>query len=1230
MRSYFRAAVVALLLLLPLHAFAQGQRGALTGSVSDPTGALVPEATITITNTDTGVVSTTRSSTAGYYRLPVSPGIYKLEAQKDGFKTAVADHIQVPVAQVVTIDFALQMGSVAEAVVVTAEAPLLTPSTSEVSNSISTVEFQTLPLPVDDGARQLMGFIYSSLPGAVGNSWAGSINGGQMFTTDILIEGLPMARYDLQGSIAELQPSADTVSEFKVQMSGYSAEYGNTGGGVANFAMKSGTNEIHGTVYEYVTNPIFNARGWGVNIQPEGSPTKMKSPIRENNYGFGIGGPIRKNKTFFYATYEGDNLRAARPSRYRTVPTLDMREGDFSALLGNEIGRDALDRPIYQDAIYNPLTTREVTAGDVDSVTGLPVVSDGLIRDAFGFDPVTGLPGPDANIIPSQYWSEASAKMLPEFANPINTKLTNNILAYTGHPVLDWTKLSGKIDHVVNDKHRMSGFFTYSHRKRLMGQGGRYFLPLPGYPLNATKIQEIPGRIFRFSEDWTINDHTLNHFAFGYNRFGNDNGQPAGDPGPWLPSVIGIEGVLDTGFPQINFSSKGQLYRAGTWGFQGFNANESFVGQDTLSYVRGKHSWKFGAEYIRYRMNDRYLGSGAGRFTFDERETGLPGGFSKRTGFPFASFILGAVDGGSRSVTTTTPGWRQALLTFYAQDDWKVTPKLTLNLGVRWDIPTPRTEAYDRISSFDPLMPNPGADGILGALAFVGDCQGCTGRNSFQDHYYREFAPRIGFAYSATQKLVIRGGYGISYSPPIMNGWIGASPGFDSSVPFGSRSLYPTQFGDRADPVLYWGPLSGASIPAGAMVGVPPFTGTLPDRSADGFNGQGVDFFPSTLAQPSVQNWNFGFQYLLPAEVMVEANYVGSKGTHLIAQALGGYFNMADNKFMALGDYVDWDMSEALADPDASAALGAVGVTALPFPSFSGVVGQGVRPYPQYESINNHFYNTGNSSYHSLQLTVRKRAGQGLNFIAAYTFSKTLTNADDVFGYYGGGPAGYWGAYATQFAHNPSLERSIASFDYPHYLKLSWIYELPFGQGKKWLNTTGAVDKILGGWKITGIHQYTSGDPLQIYNDWLWSSLGGGIVRGDVIDGVDQRVPWQGSVDPNDGTPYLNPDAFAVTPVSDSWAYALRPGTAPRLLPQTRGPGHQSEDLGLMKDTKIGERFNLNFRADFFNAFNRTGRGNPNTDVALTEDFCGCTDFGRIFGVAHGGRNIQLGLRLDF
>jgi hypothetical protein len=1255
MHKLSKAFWVAFLLLLPSLAFAQGERGALTGVVMDPTGALVPEATITITAVKTGVVTTVASSSAGYYRVSVPPGTYRLEAKKEGFKTAVAENIVVPVAQVVNIDFTLQVGAVSESVTVTSEAPLLTTATSELGNALSPQEFATLPIALDDGGRQLMTFIYASLPGTVGDTWAGSINGAQLFTTDILIEGLPVARYDLGGSITEATPSADSASEFKVQMSSYSAEYGATAGGIANFGMKSGTNELHGSVYEYNSNPILNATNWNVNklhpLTGDGSPNpaKIKSPVRENNFGFTVGGPIKKNRTFFFFNYEGDRRMAASPRNYTTIPTAKMLQGDFSEWLGNQTGTDALGRPIYWYEIYNPMTSRLVTAGQPDPLhPTLTATSTGLVRDAFGFDPLTGLPGPNANVIPSSYFSTASAKFLPEFPTPINSQVANNFVGYGGNPTLDINKWSLKLDHVINDKHRMSGFWTFSARKRLMADSGKYWLPLPGRPLDPTKIQQIPFRLLRVAEDWMINDHTLNHFAVGYNRFGNNNGQPSADPSNWLPSALGITGLPDLDVPRMNMKSGSAppsghpgykkanlLSYFGTWGFHGFNANESYLYSDTLSHVRGKHSFKFGAEYRRYRMNTRDDGSYS--FDFSYLETGLPGGQQKKTGLPFASFLLGAADNGSRAVITTTPGYRAGLFSLYAQDDWKVTRKLTVNYGLRWELPALRMETHDRLSGLDPTMPNPDADNFPGALVFLGNCTGCIGGSSFQNRYYRQFGPRLGLAYQAAQKLVLRAGYGISYAPPIANGWPGASAGFNSSVPFGSRSLYPRPLNNASQmPAIFWTGLAGQSLPFWYIdtgrIGVPPYSGPpLPDRSPGGMNYQGIEFHPPSSAQPYVQNWNIGFQYMLPADILFEADYVGAKGTRLGAGGFAGRSNDVPTKYMALsalsndvtGDpYLSMDIDSALGDPDIAAVLAQFGITGKPFPSFSGTVADSLRPYPQFTGITNTFPNFGNSTYHSLQTTVRRRVRQGLNFIAAYTWSKTLTNADSAL------YTNY--IYYWQDSYNQRGEKSLAQFDYRHNLKLTWIYDLPFGKGQKWLSGGGVVDKFLGGWRITAIHNYRSGNVLQVYNGSADSGVGYWGVRADTIEGVPQTVPYHCDafpgcgVDSENGTQYLNPAAFASPPLDPNTdTYATRWGTSSRFLPYTRGPAFQSEDLGILKDTRITERFILKFRADFFNVFNRTGLSDPDTDVSSGS-------FGSIFGVSHGPRNIMLSLRLDF
>ncbi len=1203
MRGITRVLVYGLsLFLFSGSIFAQGDLGALTGSVVDPSGAVVPDAPITITNVATGVNWTVKSSSAGYYRLAVPPGEYRLEAQKQGFKTAVADNIVVPVAQVVTVDFTLQVGSSTQTVTVTTEAPLLTPSTAEVGATITPQEFETLPILVDDGGRQLQHFIFSSLPGAVGDEFSGSINGGQLFSSEILIDGISIARYDLNGgSLVEFSPSTDAIGEFKVQQANYSAEYGETGGGIANFVMKSGTNNFHGTVYDYLKNPVLNARGLIANAL--GTPKKNE---KENNFGGTFGGPIKKDRTFFFATYEGDRFRNFNFSGLTTLPTSAMKQGDFSAWLGSQIGTDALGRPVFENEIYDPTTTRKVTAGQLDPLTGRVATANATIRDPFMFQG-------QLNVVPPSEFSKASSVLLPLFPDPVFNKKLRNEPRFSGCcPVLRQDKWSVKIDHVVNEKQKIAGSFSWNRRDRF-NRNGRTFPPFPGQPLNPYKEQIVGGPQLRLSHNWTINDHTINELALGYNRFNNVNNVT--NDKKFTP-LLGIPGIPNTCFPPFHFSGHvGRLPSTLGVGCTNIDPSESYIYQDTFSYLRGKHSLKFGGEFRRYRYNTFEPGPLSGEFNFKDRETSLPD-FTSKTGHPFASFILGAVNSGGRSVYTTEPGYRAGFLAFFAQDDWKATPKLTFNIGVRWEIPLPKKEAFNRQSGFDPTLPNPGADNIPGALAFLGSCSTCIHRSSFQDAYFKEVAPRFGVAYQVSSKMVLRGGYGISYGPPILNNFGSQNIfGFNSNVPL-IAGTSPTGF--FADPVTYWSPLVSASLPAKAQTGVPPFTGVLPNRDPASANGQGLDFLPrKSLAQPYVQNWSAGFQYQFPRSVLFEANYVGSKGTRLLDSYFAPFFNQAPSKYLALGDILADDLATDLADPVNGPILASFGITKLPYSdfevsNFNPIVAQAITPFPQYAGLLNNYPTFGRSTYHSLQIMARKSSPHGLTFIAAYTLSKTLTDADTALYY----PS----ASVVQDFYNRKLEKSIASFDFPQVLKLTWIYELPFGQGKKWLSSGGWLDRMVSGWQLTAIQNYSSGDPLELFSEF-GTGLSTPGLRPDIVPGVAQTVPLKG-LDVVNGTPYLNPLAFVDPPLSSVNSFALRVGTAPRFL-HVRGPAGQSEDFGIVKNTRISERTGLQFRADMFNVFNRTGRGDPDTDVD------GGT-FGLIFGPSHGPRLIQLGLRLTF
>lgn len=1180
--------------------FGQGNLGAITGTVVDSSGAVVPDLPLTITNVETGVKWTATTSSAGYYRVAVPPGTYRLEAQKQGFKTQVADKILVPVAQVVTVDLTLQVGNQSEKVEVTSQTPLLTPSTAEVSSAVSPQEYETLPVEVDDGGRQLQSFIFRSLPGAVGDTFAGSINGGQLFSHEILIDGVTIGRYDLSGgSLVEFSPGTDAIAEFKVQMSNYSAEYGETGGGIANFSYKSGTNNYHGTLFEYNKNPVFNAAGILV-------PPTPKDNHKENNFGGTLGGPIRKDHTFFFFNYEGDRLRSFLTNGFVTLPTPAMKSGDFRSWLGAQVGTDALGRPVFQNEIYDPTTTRRVTAGQVDPKTGLTANADAVIRDPF--------PG---NMISPGEFSNASSVLLPLFPDPVFAKDTKNTPRFSGCcPILTKNAWTAKIDHVLTGKQKLWASYTWNHRDRY-NRNGRSFPPFPGQPINPVKRQIVGGPQVRVAHSWTISTRAVNEFSVGYNRFQNKNNITTN--AQFTPQLK-IPGIPNDCFPPFHFRGHvGQLPSTLGVGCKNIDPSESFVYQDTYSYLRGKHSLKFGGEFRRYRYNTYEPGPLSGDFFFTDKETSLPG-FTSKTGHPFASFLLGAVNHGGRSVYTTEPGYRAGMYAFFAQDDFKATPKLTLNLGLRWEIPVPQREVLNRESGFDPTVSNPGADNIPGALVFLGSCSVCNHRNSFQDWYFKEFGPRIGVAYQIQKNFVFRGGYGISYGPPIENNFGSQNIfGFNSGVPL-NQGNSPTGF--PQDPVIYWSNLKSASLPALAQVGVPPFTGTLPNRDPASANGQTLDFLPrNSAAQPYVQNWSAGFQYLFPHDVMLQTDYVGSKGTRLLNGYLGISYNQPLSKYMGLGDILNDDLATDLADPVNGPILASFGITKLPYPdfetnNFSTQVWAAVQPFPQYSGLTNNYPTIGNSTFHSLQLLARKTTAHGLSFIAAYTYSKTLTDTDSAL--YAGS-----GLQVAQDFYNPKGEKAIASFDHPHVLKLTWIYELPFGRGRKWINSGGSFDRLVSGWQLTAIQNYLSGDPLVIFDDGLNIVLPVAGIRGDIVPGVPQRVPSSG-LDVVNGTPYLNPNAFTDPPLSPGGS-PLRFGNSPGFLPHTRGPSHSNEDFGIVKNTQLTERVKLQFRADMFNVFNRTGRGNPDTDLADLG-----AGFGAINSPDNGPRIIQFALRLTF
>jgi hypothetical protein len=1182
--------LVILILVIGLPALAQSGRGTITGIVKDPSGAVVPGAEIIITEKDTGVVTRTVSTDAGAYRAPyVPPGMYKITAALTGFKTAVADNIQVMVGQTVTVDFSLEVGQLSDQVTVMAETPLLETSTPEIGLGTTEKEVHTWPILVDDGTRQLQKFIFSAMPGTEGDTFAGSINGGVAYSHEILIDGISVGRFDLNGgNTSEFTATMDAVSEFKLQTGSLSAQYGNTQTAMTNFGMKSGTNAYHGTAFWFHREPALNANSWSNNAQ-----NAPNTGIKENNFGGTVGGPIWKDRTFFFFSYEGDRFKSANlQGSNGTYPLQAFKNGDFSQLLdpaftgyaqsGTTVGTDKLGRPIIFGQIYDPATSQQLADGT-------------WIRDPF-----------EGNIIPTSRFSRVTDLILKNYdiaAPPLDTFRRNQPQVSGCCPFMTINNISIKMDQVINNKHKLSASFIDNDRKRQRYDGGsdpHLPGPIPQVPMAATKQQYTPGKMIRFAEDWTISPTVINHFAYGYNRFRNENVSWSYLQGQEWDKLLGLENVGSHAFPVISWQGYGnitlgnKLYpRFGGLGGTNNAPNGSNIMNDDLTWIHGSHSLRFGFETRFYYLNDQNVDT-TGSYSFSNEDVALPG-YRTSTGFTYAAFLLGEARSTGLTKWLVTAGERSRVFGFYVQDDWKARRNLTLNFGLRWDIPTAITEARQRQSGLDPTMPNPGADGYPGAMEMLGTCAGCSGKGRFNDPYYKAFGPRVGFAWTplASNKMVIRGGYGINFAPPIQDGWqyaYGAGFNGDAGITANSRGRF------REEASYNW------DNP------YPPYTGQLPNSDPSLMNDKTISWYmPGLTRYPMVQNWNFGIQYELPWQVKVEANYVGNHGLRLNAPQYivnAGGINQVPTQYLSLGDTLLDDVSD---HPEYQ-----------PYPSFGGTVAQALRPFPQYYGVVSHRLAVGYSNYNSFQLMVTKRSSYGLSFLASYTFSKALGTTDTA------GPGNYYD-YGQDW-YNRKADYSPTAYSIPQDFKLTWIYDLPFGSQGHWLKS-GPMSYILGGWTMAAIQRYSSGVPLHLVtytygNDLLWNSG----FRPDVLLPRDQQTLAKPSdVQFDVGAQYLNPAAFADLPSTEG-GVPLHLGNAPRYLPNLRGFSQLGEDFSLIKKTpvKITEGAYFEIRMDAINVFNRVRLNDPNLDVSDP------SSFGQIFGKSGGPRTIQLGVRISF
>ena len=724
MRS-FRFALVSLM-LVPGLLFAQLDRGSIVGAVTDQTGAVIPGVKLQVRNAATGSAYDAVSNDTGQYSVPNLPaGLYIITFEANGFKKLVRSNLEVRVADTLRVDVRLEVGSMADSVEITAESERLATDSPTLGTTLSAGALTNLPLDFS-GTRNAASFAFKISPGVSGSEWTSHINGSQSYTKDTLLDGASVTTY-MAGAFSHVMVSVEAMEELNVQTNGLSAEFGRSQGGIFNFGMKSGANQIHGSAYGALHNEALDANTFsnkarGVN----------RSQDRKQNYAFSFGGPVYipklyngHDKTFFYVAYERYRERSlgfGSPSV--TLPQPEFYDGDFSRLLGKVLAStDALGRQMATGAIYDPATFRQLANGS-------------WVGDMF--------PG---NVIPKSRFSAVSQKLnaiskahyLPQVKDPSGQyPLTNNgYFPLSTQPITDQHLVSIKVDQIISDKQKLSGSYSYDYKPwENNDQGGMWDITDQfGGPLSKARWQKTIGQLARLNYDYTLNSHMLNHVTVNYNRFTNPSvNTNVGTDGA---AAMGLTGLSSTGYPFVNWGS-GPVISLAQPGYPANNVgyNVSWGVMDTFNITHGHHFMKIGFEAHGYQLNSHPDANPT--FGFASRSTAIPNDPSAGTytGFSFASYLLGIVDSASLSDTPVLGGRRRYYAGFF-QDDFKVNSRLSLQLGLRWDHQPPASEVVGRMAVWEPTVTDP-ATGLPGAYAFGGNCKGCTGKNYFGHNEYRD------------------------------------------------------------------------------------------------------------------------------------------------------------------------------------------------------------------------------------------------------------------------------------------------------------------------------------------------------------------------------------------------------------------------------------------------------------------------------------------------------------
>jgi len=1195
-------ATILILALTPTTGRAQNVYGTIAGTVTDATGAAISEAAVTLTNLGTAEThKTTTDSSGNYTFVNLVPGRYRVEAVKTGFKNFAREPIIVEIESGLRVDIAMQVGAQSETVEVTGEAPMLQPETNSLGQVIAPRTVNELPL---NGRNPLAlvalsaGVVPQGQPSA-GNSSTSNpvganpfamgdfqIGGGMAGQSQILVDGVPTNGAYL--NVVTLVPTQDAIEEFKVQTNNLGPEYGRFAGGVINLNTKSGTNLFHGAAYEFLRNAVLNANDFFAN-----AANIKRPPFTQNQFGANVGGPIKKDKLFFFFSYEG--FRQRKGSIFTTwVPTAAERTGDFS-----QVGSSGTATPF---TIYDPLTSTNCTG------------TNPVCRTAF-----TG------NVIPTGRIDPTAQALLSYFPMPnqINNPSGNFVDSYsTGG---DINQYNGRVDYNWGSKQRLYVRYTNSA-----------ILSLPDNPFSQICTDRCTERTttsqVSMGDTIAVSPTTIVDLHFGYTRYiyvrtPLSQGIDLSKFGPNWKALT--PQMTYTHIPQVCVSEAPNDQRwGGGWCAQGTGSgigayDDTWSFAPSLSKIIKNHTLKIGGEYRILRNNYYQSNDPAGLLQFDAKATAANpvnssnplAGSAGSTGNGFASFLLGygSTQGGigSNNVTEPAPTADQVLYGgIYVGDTWQATRKLTVNAGARIDLQGDWTERHNRIVVLDTTEPSPlialdpavaaQFPNLKGGYDLVASPRHGS-RNAFGS--WNHISPRLGLSYQLQPNTVLRAGYGMFYLPVDVR-WDDAP-----------HNLFINSF------ATLWQAVASDGVTPLATLSNPFPTGIIPpfgrNQSLIDVQGSGNSAAVPGTKGPDAQQWNLNIQHQFAGDFLVDVAYAGAKGTHLPMHNQD--LNQLQPQFLPKNAADVTALTTLVANPFAGNCAGCTGVVQ------SGGVGTNAQvkanqlllPYPQFDDVGIAEVDNRNSSYNSLQVKVQKRFTAGAQILATYTVSKLIDNTNSEINWLEAA-APSWG---DANAYNLRGERSLDGFDVPQRLVIAGVLDLPVGHGKKFAgDATGVKDKLISGWGLDTIVTFSSGFPLNI------GGCPGALSNSGIPEVGCARNTRTALSHLNSG-----PLAFRLQHWFDTSVFTAGSptdygyGADSRTEPNIRSQGVNNFDFAFFKNTTFGpdERLAVQFRAEFFNGFNRTQFNPPNTNF-------GSSTMGQITGQYNLPRNIQFALRFTF